>query len=126
VIAPQRAESSVPHGSNGDDVMRDHHLPLFAVNDHEFLVLELNNRGIGVGADMSMPHNKKVFRIDLTGADDVRDITFAADACQAGKVSKQSTAFFDLAANTLEELGNKVPEKWKVWRSAHSSRMAAI
>jgi hypothetical protein len=32
---------------------------LLALNDHEFLVLERNNRGIGVGAELSPP-NKKV------------------------------------------------------------------
>ena len=45
---------------------------LVALNDHEFLVLERNNRGIGVGADARRP-NKKVFRIDLDGAADVSE-----------------------------------------------------
>jgi hypothetical protein len=84
---------------------------LVAVNDHEFLVLERNNRGIGVGADIASP-NKKVFRMDLADATDVSDVSFAADACPAGKVSK-SGPFLDLAANTLPGLGNKVPEKWE-------------
>src|SRR5262245_19749784 len=84
---------------------------LLAVNDHEFLVLERNNRGIGVGAEFSPP-NKKVFRIDLNGAADVSNVTFSADACPAGKVSKTGP-FLDLAANTLPALGNKVPEKWE-------------
>src|SRR5262245_52102234 len=60
---------------------------LVAVNDHEFLVLERNNRGIGVGADIASP-NKKVFRIDLTDATDVSDVSFVASACPDGKVSK--------------------------------------
>ena len=84
---------------------------LVAVNDHEFLVLERNNRGIGVGAEISPP-NKKVFLIDLINAADVSDVTFAADACPAGQVTK-SGPFLDLAANTLAELGHKVPEKWE-------------
>jgi hypothetical protein len=84
---------------------------LLAVNDHEFLVLERNNRGIGVGADISPP-NKKVFRIDLAGAADVSDVTFEATGCPDGKVSKTGP-FLDLAADTLPELGNKVPEKWE-------------
>jgi hypothetical protein len=84
---------------------------LVAVNDHEFLVLERNNRGIGVGAEISPP-NKKVYRIDLTGAVDVSHVTFAAGACPAGKVTKTGP-FLDLAANTLPALGNKVPEKWE-------------
>ena len=60
---------------------------LVAINDHEFLVLERNNRGIGVGAAFSPP-NKKVYRIDLDGAADVSDVTFAAGACPAGKVTE--------------------------------------
>ncbi|BCA54533.1 hypothetical protein W02_16730 [Nitrospira sp. KM1] len=39
---------------------------LMAINDHEFLVRERNNRGVGVGAEFSPP-NKKLFRIDITG-----------------------------------------------------------
>lgn len=85
---------------------------LFAVNDHEFLVLERNNRGIGVGADLSAP-NKKLFRIDIAGAADVSAVSFAPSACPTGKVSKSAVPFLDLAAHTLPELGNKVPEKWE-------------
>ncbi len=85
---------------------------LVAINDHEFLVLERNNRGVGVGAELSPP-NKKVFKIDLTGAADVSAVPFAPNACPAGKVTKDPVPFLDLAANTLPELGNKVPEKWE-------------
>ena len=46
---------------------------LVAINDHEFLVLERNNRGIGVGAEFSPP-NKKVYRIDLDSAADVSNV----------------------------------------------------
>jgi len=82
---------------------------LLALNDHELLVLERNNRGIGVGADFSPP-NKKVFHIELDGAADVSHVTFAPTACPAGAVAKTGP-FLDLAANTLPKLGNKVPEK---------------
>jgi hypothetical protein len=85
---------------------------LVALNDLEFLVLERNNRGVGVGADFSPP-NKKVFRINVDGADDVSGVTFPAAACPTGKVTKTATPFLDLAVNTLPELGNKVPEKWE-------------
>lgn len=84
---------------------------LLAINHHEILVLERNNRGIGVGAEFSPP-NKKVFRIDLDGAADVSDVTFAAAACPAGKVTKTGP-WLDLAANTLPAIGNKAPEKWE-------------
>lgn len=85
---------------------------LFAVNDHEFLVLERNNRGIGVGAELSPP-NKKLFRIDIAGAADVSPVQFSPGACPVGKVTKNPVPFLDLAADTLPELGNKVPEKWE-------------
>jgi len=87
---------------------------LLALNDHEFLVLERNNRGIGVGATLASP-NKKVFRIDLAGAADVTDVAFSTvtDApCPDGKVTKTGP-MLDITANTLPELGNKVPEKWE-------------
>ena len=84
---------------------------LLALNDDQFLVLERNNRGIGVGAEFSPP-NKKLFKIDLDGADDVGDVTFDSATCPAGKVQK-SGQFADLAANTLAALGNNVPEKWE-------------
>ena len=85
---------------------------LFAINDHEFLILERNNRGIGVGSELSPP-NKKLFRIDITGAVDVSGVPFAPAACPTGKVTKNSIPFLDLAADTLPDLGNKVPEKWE-------------
>jgi hypothetical protein len=87
---------------------------LLALNDHEFLVLERNNRGIGVGAEFSPP-NKKLYRIDITGATDFSPPSpvFPAANCPTGKVTKNPVPFLDLAADTLPELGNKVPEKWE-------------
>ena len=87
---------------------------LVAINDHEFLVLERNNRGIGVGAELSPP-NKKLYRIDITGAVDFSPPSppFPSVSCPAGKVIKNPIPFLDLAADTLLELGNKVPEKWE-------------
>jgi hypothetical protein len=83
---------------------------LLALNDQEFLVLERNNRGIGVGADATPP-NKKVYRIDLAGAADVTGQSLAA-GCDMVQVAKTGP-WLDLAANTLAELGGKVPEKWE-------------
>src|SRR5262249_24026449 len=85
---------------------------LVAINDHEFLVLERNNRGVGVGATLASP-NKKVFRIDLDGAADMTGVTFGVAACPPAKVTKGTTPFLDLADNPVPELGNKVPEKWE-------------
>ena len=82
---------------------------LVAINDHEFFVLERNNRGIGVGAVLTPP-NKKVFRIDVTGATDVSTTALSNASCPG--VTKTGP-FLDLAANTLPALGDKVPEKWE-------------
>lgn len=84
---------------------------LLALNDTEFLVLERNNRGVGPGADNIAPFNKKVFKIDLSNATDVSDVTFPIAICPDGKVSK--IAFLDLALNGPAELAGKVPEKWE-------------
>ena len=83
---------------------------LVAVNDHEFLVLERNNRGVGVGATIA-PADKKVFKIDITGATDVSAINLDAPGAVFTKVTKTATPFIDLAANTISALGNKPPEK---------------
>lgn len=92
---------------------------LVALNDHEFLVLERNNRGLGVDANLASP-NKKVFRIDLDGATDVTNINLAtAPAGSWTPVTKVATPWLDLAAATtlahpsLAALGGVSPEKWE-------------
>jgi len=87
---------------------------LVALNDHEFLVLERNNRGVGVASDLSSP-NKKVFKIDITGASDVTDTPLPDNGAPLpnGKVpvTKTATPFLSLDASTIAAFGGKVPEK---------------
>ena len=83
---------------------------LVAINDHEFFVLERNNRGVGVGGAFATA-DKEVYRIDLNGATDVSAINVNSGAAFT-KVSK-SAQILDLDANTLAALGNKSPEKWE-------------
>ena len=83
---------------------------LVALNDHEFLVLERNNRGVGVSSDMSSP-NKKVFKIDFTGATDVTGLNLTTDTFTP--VAKSSTPFITIDANTIAAFGGRVPEKWE-------------
>ena len=92
---------------------------LVAINDHEFLVLERNNRGLGVDANLASP-NKKVFRIDLTGATDVTELNLAtAPAGSWTPATKVTTPWLDLAAAatlahpSLSTLGGVSPEKWE-------------
>jgi len=85
---------------------------LVALNDHEFLVLERNNRGIGVGATLNTA-DKRVYKIDINGATDVSAIDLDAPGAAYTKVTKASTVFITISANTLAALGNKSPEKWE-------------
>lgn len=89
---------------------------LVALNDKEFLVLERNNRGVGVDSELTPP-NKKVFKIDITGATDVSglDLTDDGTTLKPGitPVSKQATPYLalDVAGEQLAALGNRAPEK---------------
>jgi hypothetical protein len=92
---------------------------LVAINDHEFLVLERNNRGLGVDGTLASP-NKKVFKIDLTGATDVSGINLATAAPDSfTTVTKTAAPWLDLAAAgtlahpSLSVLGGVSPEKWE-------------
>ncbi len=88
---------------------------IVALGNDKFMILERNNRGIGVGATLASP-DKKVFTIDLAGATDVTNMNLPALASGLGSivpVAKNGTAVMDLAANTLPAIGNKVPEKWE-------------
>ncbi len=84
---------------------------LVAINDHEFFVLERNNRGVGVGAEFATA-DKEVYKINLNGATDVSGIDLDAVGAVYTKVVK-SEQFLDLDADTLAVLGNKSPEKWE-------------
>lgn len=92
---------------------------LVALNEREFLVLERNNRGLGVDGTLASP-NKKVFRIDLQGATDVSALNLAtAPAGSWTPVTKVATPWLDLAAPStlahpsLAALGGVSPEKWE-------------
>jgi hypothetical protein len=88
---------------------------LVALNDNEFLVLERNNRGVGVGAELNTA-DKAVYKINLAGATDVTSITLPASGTSLppgiNAVTK-SAKQIDLDANTQAALGNKSPEKWE-------------
>jgi hypothetical protein len=90
---------------------------LVALNARELLVLERNNRGLGVDGELTPP-NKKVFKIDLSGATDVSALNLA----MAGSfipVTKTAAPWLDLAATatlahpSLAALDGVSPEKWE-------------
>ncbi len=71
------------------------------------------NRGIGVDATLASP-GKKIYEVAIgSGTTDVTGIDLDAPGASFTKVVKNPTAFIDLAANTLDALGNLVPEKWE-------------
>ena len=88
---------------------------IVAINAHEFLVLERDNRGIGVDdpKGANVVGSKRVFKIDIRGATDVSKVTLPADALPADIVPvSKSGVFIDLTANTLLPNG-KLAEKWE-------------
>ncbi len=84
---------------------------IVALGNDRFLVLERNNRGVGVGATLGTA-DKAVYEIDLTGAADVTGVALPATAAFAGSVTKVAKVM-DLDVDTLAALGNKSPEKWE-------------
>ena len=86
---------------------------LVALGNDRFLILERNNRGVGIGATLANA-DKSVFQIDLAGATDISSISIAGGALPAGVVPvAKSAQLIDLDANTLAALGMKSPEKWE-------------
>lgn len=88
---------------------------LVAINEHEFFVLERNNRGIGVGATLATA-DKAVYRINLAGASDVSNIDLDAPGA-AFVPALKSGIYLDLDANKLDLDGDGdkegSPEKWE-------------
>src|SRR5262245_19491964 len=104
-----------------------------AINDHEFLVLERDNRGIGVDdpAGANVTGSKRVFRIDVRGATDVANRALPADGILANAVPPivpvtKSGVIIDLAAQTVLPNGKRA-EKWEGLaigpRLAHGARL---
>lgn len=84
---------------------------LVALGNDKFLVLERNNRGVGVGATLNSA-DKNVYPIDLAGAVDVTGLTLPQSGAFAGAVTK-GPKVIDLDADRLAALGNRSPEKWE-------------
>lgn len=87
---------------------------LVALGNDRFMILERNNRGIGVGATLANP-DKNVFMIDLNGATDVSGIDLPAtgDLPSGFTAVAKGAKVIDLDADTLAALGGKSPEKWE-------------
>ena len=87
-----------------------------ALNDHELLVLERNNRGVGVGANFATAAEEP--KIDISAATDVSDLDL--DSGAAFTAVAKSAQFLDLDINQIDldgdgdvESAGKSPEKWE-------------
>jgi hypothetical protein len=91
---------------------------IVAINEHEFLVIERDNRGIGVDdpAGANVVGSKRVFKIDVRGATAITNTALPDNgdlaAAHITPVTKSPEVFIDLAANTLLPNG-KLVEKWE-------------
>ncbi|MGI9045978.1 MAG: esterase-like activity of phytase family protein [Burkholderiales bacterium] len=89
---------------------------IIAINDHEFLVIERDNRGIGVDdpEGKTVVGSKRVYKIDISGATDVRNLALpGGDLAAAGIIPvAKSGVFIDFTENSVLRNG-KQPEKWE-------------
>jgi hypothetical protein len=85
---------------------------IVALNDNEFLVLERDNRGVGVDPASLVPiGSKRVYRIDLTGATDVSGISLNdTNTLPGGVVPVTKSLYLDIQ-QALTGAGLIVPEK---------------
>lgn len=84
-----------------------------AINDHQFLVIERDNRGVGVEdpAGANPVGTKRVYLIDIAGATDVTDIAFTGTgALPPGVTPVSKELFLDIHA-ALAAAGLATPEK---------------
>jgi hypothetical protein len=88
---------------------------IVAIDDTRFLVLERDNRGIGVDdpAGSRAVGSKRVYTIDISGASDVSGVSLPADTLPADIVPVAKTGLFiDLTTHTSLSGGNQA-EKWE-------------
>lgn len=84
-----------------------------ALNDNQLLVLERDNRGIGVDDPTGSEPvaSKRVYKIDLTNATNVSSLILTGtNDLPTGVASVNKSLFLDIAA-TLQSAGQVVPEK---------------
>lgn len=87
---------------------------IVALGNDKFMLIERNNRGVGVGATLAAP-DKNVVLVDLAGATDASAVALpASGGLPAGTVAATKGAkVIDLDADRLAALGGLAPEKWE-------------
>ncbi|WP_373693614.1 esterase-like activity of phytase family protein [Limnofasciculus baicalensis] len=86
-----------------------------AINENEFLVLERDNRGVGVDdpTGSNPVGSKRVYKINLTGATNVSGISLAGtNTLPTGVTAVSKTLFADIAS-FLKGNGQIIPEKFE-------------
>lgn len=86
-----------------------------AINDHQFLVIERDNRGLGVDDPTAQNPvgSKRVYLIDINGATDIASVSLNDTntlPANVTPVSKSATPYIDVQA-AIAALGHLVPEK---------------
>jgi hypothetical protein len=114
-----RINAQIPGNATSTDPRQGRNIgvsAIIAINDVEFLVIERDNRGIGVDdpAGARAVGSKRVFKINITGASDVTTEALPAGALPAGvtAVTKSPAPFIDIQARTLLPNGEQA-EKWE-------------
>lgn len=77
---------------------------IIPVNDHEFLVIERDNRGVGIDDPLGVNPvgSKRVFRIDINGATDVSSVSLAnSNSLPAGVNAVSKSLYLDVQAALL-------------------------
>jgi hypothetical protein len=86
---------------------------IVALDDHRFMVIERNNRGVGVpNANLASP-DKNIFVIDLDGASDVSAVDLTTPLGAGIVPVTKSSKYIDLDLNTIAAFNNISPEKWE-------------
>jgi hypothetical protein len=87
---------------------------IVALNNSQFLVLERDNRGLGVdtptNSTIRPTGSKRVFEIDITGATNVSGISLAGTNDLNGITPVSKTLFLDIAAD-IQNAGQIILEK---------------
>jgi len=82
---------------------------ILAINDHEFLVVERDNRS-NLATPPQAPTRKSIYKIDISGASDVSKVTLPASALPPGVVPVTKTLVLDLLDPAFQ-LAGTIAEK---------------
>jgi len=113
-----RINAQIANNANATDPRQGRNIgvsAIVAINDVEFLVLERDNRGIGIDDPQGARAvgSKRVFKINITGATDATNVVLGLNALPAGTVAvTKSPVLIDLQANTSLPNGKRA-EKWE-------------